>query len=66
MRKRSNLLQKLELFYKEIESKHIKNERMRLQTDLEFQQNEIKKLNKKHNVEMFSSKTRAFAAEQKK
>ena len=68
MRKRSNLLQKLELFYKEIESKHIKNERMRLQTDLEFQQNKIKKLNQKYNVEMFSSKTRgrkAFAAEQK-
>ena len=68
MRKRSNLSQKLELFYKEIESKRIKNERMRLQTDLEFQQNEIQKLNKKHNVEMFSSKTRggkAFAAEQK-
>ena len=68
MRKRSNLSQKLELFYKEIESKRIKNERMRLQTDLEFQQNEIKKLNKKYNVEMFSSKIRggkAFAAEQK-
>ena len=68
MRKRSNLSQKLELFNKEIESKCIKNERMRLQTDLEFQQNEIKKLNKKYNVEMFSSKTRggkAFAAEQK-
>ena len=39
-----------------------------MQTDLEFQQNEIKKLNKKYNVEMFSSKIRggkAFAAEQK-
>ena len=47
MRKRSNLSQILELFYKEIESKRIKNERMRLQTNLEFQQNEIKKLNKK-------------------
>ena len=68
MRKRSNLWQKLELFYKEIESKRIKNERMRLQTNLEFQQSKIKKLNKKYNVEMFSSKTRsgkAFAAEQK-
>ena len=68
MIKRSNLSQKLELFYKEIESKRIKNERMRLQTDLEFQQNKIKKLNKKYNVEMFSSKTRggkAFAAKQK-
>ena len=41
---------------------------MRLQTDLEFQQNEIKNLNKKYNVEMFSTRVRggkAFAAEQK-
>ena len=54
MTKRSNLLQKLGLFYKDIESKHIKNERTRLQTDSEFQQNDIKKLNKKYNIEMFS------------
>ena len=69
MRKNSNLWQKLELFYKEIDSKRDKKEgKMRLQTDLEFQQNEIKKLNTKYNVEMFSSRTRggkAFAAEQK-
>ena len=41
---------------------------MRLQTDQEFQQNEIKKINLKYNVEMFSSRIRggkAFAAEQK-
>ena len=41
---------------------------MRLQVDLEFQKNNIKGLNKKYNVEMFSSKVRggkAFAAEQK-
>ena len=41
---------------------------MCLQTDLEFQQNEIKNLNKKYNVEMFSTRVRggkAFAAEQK-
>ena len=41
---------------------------MRLQTDLEFLENEIKKLNKKYNVEMFSTKLRggkAFAAEEK-
>ena len=41
---------------------------MRLQTDLEFQQNEIKNLNNKCNVEMFSTRVRggkAFAAEQK-
>ena len=68
MRKRSNLVNKLETFYKEIESKRIKNEGMRLQTDQEFQQNEIKKLNLKYNVEMFSTRIRggkAFAAEQK-
>ena len=41
---------------------------MRLQTDLEFQQNKIKELNKKFDAEMFHTKLRggkAFAAEQK-
>ena len=41
---------------------------MRLQVDLEFQQNKIKELNKKYNVEMFTTKNRggkAYAAEQK-
>ena len=41
---------------------------MRLQTHLEFLQNEIKNLNKKYNVDIFSTKLRgekAFAAEQK-
>ena len=38
MRKKSNLVNKLETFYKEIESKRNKNEKMRLQTDQEFQQ----------------------------
>ena len=41
---------------------------MRLQTDLEFKQNEIKKLNEQYNVEMFHSKVRGgkvFTAEQK-
>ena len=68
MRKKSNLSQKLELFYKEIQPKSAKGERMRLQTDQEFQQNEIKKLNLKYDVDMFSSRIRggkAFAAEQK-
>ena len=50
MREKSNLWQKLEIFYKGIDSKRNKNEKIRLQTDLEFQQNEIKKLNKKYNV----------------
>ena len=68
MKKRSNLVNKLEIFYREIQPKRRENKRMRLQTDLEFQQNEIKKLNLKYNVEMFSSRLRggkAFAAEQK-
>ena len=41
---------------------------MKLQVDQEFQQLEIKDLNKEHNVEMFSTSLRggkAFAAEQK-
>ena len=41
---------------------------MRLQVDLEFQKNDIKELNKKYNVEMFSTKIRGgktFVAEQK-
>ena len=61
-------MQKLELFYKEIQPKRTSGEKMRLLTDQEFQQNEIKKLNQKYNVEMFSTKLRggkAFAAEQK-
>ena len=44
------------------------NEQMRLQTDLEFQQRKIMKLNKKYNVLMFSTKIRggkAFSAEQR-
>ena len=44
------------------------NEQMRLQTDLEFQQREIIKLNEKYNVLMFITKVRdrrVFAAEQK-
>ena len=68
MRKKSNLLQKLELFYREIQPKRKNGEKMRLQTDQEFQQNKIKKLNQKYNVEMLSTKLtggKAFAAEQK-
>ena len=37
MRKKSNLVQKMELFYKEIEQKRNQKEKMRLQVDLEFQ-----------------------------
>ena len=67
MKKRNLLSRKLELFYNEVQNKR-KNKRTRLQTDLEFNQNEIKILNKKHNIEMFHTRVRggkAFAAEQK-
>ena len=66
MKKRNLLKKKMEKFYEEVSQK--RKEKMRLQTDLEFQQNEIKNLNKKYNVEMFSTRIRggkAFAAEQK-
>ena len=68
MRTKNNLPKKMEEFYKEIDFKRIKNEKMRLQVDLEFQQNKIKKINQKYNVEMFSTKNRggkAYIAEQK-
>ena len=41
---------------------------MRLQTDFDFVQNEIWKINKKYNIEIFSSlflKGKAYATEQK-
>ena len=68
---RHHLAQKMELFYRDIQPKRqqvAKNERIRLQVDLQFQQNEIKRLNKKCNKEMFSSRMRGVkdhAAEQK-
>ena len=68
MKTKNNLLKKIEEFYREIDFKRIKNEKMRLQVDLEFQQNKIKKINQKYNVEMFSTKNRggkAYVAEQK-
>ena len=58
----------MELFYKEIEQKRNQKEKMRLQVNLELQQNKIKKLNQKYNVEMFSTKIQSgktFAAKQK-
>ena len=67
MKKRSLLSKKLEKFYKDVQDKR-KNKRTKLQTDLEFNQNEIKKINKLFNIEMFHTRTRggkAFAAEQK-
>ena len=44
-----------------------KNKRMHLQADQEFQQNEIRKLNEKLSVDMYSTNMRdgkAFSAEQ--
>ena len=67
MKNRSLIPLKLEKFYKEVANKR-KNKKMRLQTDLEFKQKKIYDLNKKYNVEMFSSEIRggkAFPAEQK-
>ena len=55
MKKRHLLSKKMAVFYDEVSEKR-KNTRLRLQTDLEFQQNEIKKLNKKYNVDMFRQK----------
>ena len=66
MKSRKLLARKLRLFYDEIEPK--RDGKMTFQTDLEFKQNAIKKLNNEFNVEMFHSKVRggkAFAAEQK-
>lgn len=54
-------------FLKKVEEKR-KGQKARLQTDQEFQQKEIFELNKKYNVDMFSTVVRggkAFAAEQK-
>ena len=66
MKNRSLLAKKLKLFYEDIGQK--RNSRMRLQTDFEFRQNQIEKLNDEFNVEMFHTKVsggKAFAAEQK-
>ena len=66
MKNRSLLAKKLKLFYEDINRK--RTGRMRLQTDLEFKQNQIKKVNDEFNVDMFHTRVRggkAFAAEQK-
>ena len=56
-----------ELFYQYIIKKRNPNEKMRIQTDQELQQNEIKELDLKCNIKIFSTKFcggKAFAAEQ--
>ena len=60
MKKRHLLRKKIELFYNAIASKREQDKTIRLQTDLEFQQTDIKKLNKKFNFKIFSTKVRGF------
>ena len=68
MKSRKQIRQRLEQFYDDVKNKR-KEKKMRFQVDQEFQQLEIKDLNKKNNLEMFSTTLRggkkAFAAEQK-
>ena len=66
MKNRSLLAKKLAIFYEDIQPKM--TGKMRSQIDLEFKQNQIKKLNNEFNVDMFHTKVcggKAFAAEQK-
>ena len=61
MKQKSQLRNKLEAFYEKIDNKrsYLKKEnrhRMRLQTDQEFNQNEIKVFSDKFNVKHFNSK----------
>ena len=56
------------MFFKEISGKRERERETRIQADREFEQNELKKLNKKYKVKMLSSRVRGgkeFAVEQK-
>ena len=67
MKSRKSTLNKMEIFYTEVEGKR-KGQKTRLQTDQEFKQNKISDLNKKYNVDMFLTAVRGgkvFAAKQK-
>ena len=67
MRSRKQISQRLEQFYEQVKDKRNGKE-MKLQVDQEFQQLNIKNLNKQNNVKMFSTSLRggkAFAVEQK-
>ena len=64
MKKKHFFKKKLELSYEDISKKRKPNQEIRLQTDQEFQQNKIKRLNASNNITMFSAETRT-AAEQK-
>ena len=66
MKNRSLLAKKLAIFYEDIQPK--RTGKRRLETDLEFKQNQIKKRNDEFNVDMFHTKVhgeKAFSAEQK-
>ena len=67
MRSRKSVANKMEIFYKEVEEKR-KGQKTGLQTDQEFKEKKIFELNKKYNIDNFSTVVRggkAFAAEQK-
>ena len=67
MKSRNLLAKKLKLFYEDVKNK--RTGKMHPQTDLEFKQNQILKLNDKFNMEMFQTRLRGgkvFAAERKK
>ena len=67
MKSRKSILIKMEIFYKDVENKK-KGQKMRPETDQEFKQRKFFDLNKKYNIDMFSTAVRrrkAFAAEQK-
>jgi hypothetical protein len=67
MKFKSSLANKLKEFYSSIE-KERDTSSLWMQTDMEFKQNEIYRLNKQFNIEMFQTKlneNHAFAAEQK-
>ena len=66
MKSRNLLAKKLKLFFEDKKNRRRGN--IRLQTDLEFKQNQILKLNDEFNVEMFQTRLqggKVFAAEQK-
>ena len=67
MKLRKSVLNKIEIFYKDVGNER-KGQKMRLQTEQGFKQRKFFDLNKKYSVEMFSTAVRggkAFAAEQK-
>ena len=63
MKNRSLIAKKLNLFYKDIKSK--RTGKMRLQMDIEFNQNHIKKLNNDFNVEMFHTRRKGILQNKK-